>query len=111
MTFKLDNDIDIGGTSRTAGIRLVPAVLVKRFGPPREADGYKVSGEYVFTDDEGNVYTLYDWKATDVYAYDMPSARILWGSSKPFEFHIGSRQDAAEDIEALKTWLAEKTVE
>lgn len=111
-TFKLDLTANSGGTHRIGEIALSPARLVARFGPPRRCDEYKVSGLYAFTDDLGNVYTLYDWKATTLYndheldGYEpiLPTPEKFWSNPHFAEFSIGGRDDC--DIEAFSNWLA-----
>lgn len=104
--FKLDNDASIGGTGLMGTIYLIPAHLIIRFGEPVDSDGYKVSGEYIFTDDKGNVFTLYDYKATTLYGSELLRPSELWELTVPFEFHISSKPGT--DITAFKTWLVEE---
>ena len=65
--FHLDPDAATAGTHYLGTIVLAPTRLIERFGPPSQADGYKISGRYTFADDASHVYTLYDWKATSLY--------------------------------------------
>lgn len=104
--FALDNDANACGTHRQAVVDVAPASLVGIFGEPGEGDGYKVSGEYKFVDNEGNVFTVYDYKATTLYdaeAWFRPS--LLWASTEPFEFHIGAESG---DVKAFVAWLESK---
>ncbi len=107
MTFKLDMDGDHRGTSLRGYVNVVPAELVKRFGKPKESDGYKVSGEYLFVDEDGNVFTVYDWKDTNLY--DDPNAQTpakLWGRTDSYQFHIGG---CSGDFIAFGDWLKRET--
>ena len=93
--FKLDDNASIHGTHLIAYVTMIPSELVKRFGEPKESDGYKVSGEYVFTSDHGRVFTLYDWKSTNLYDdKDAISPKELWASKEPFQFNIGGNSTA-----------------
>lgn len=77
-----------GGTSLQGYVSIAPARLVEIFGEPDESDGYKVSGEYRF-ELNGETFTLYDWKNTDLYepGYGCPDA--FWKSTNPYNFHVG----------------------
>jgi hypothetical protein len=100
--FKLNQDASANGTSLQGYVDIAPATLVKVFGEPNESDGYKVSGEYVFTDDKGNVFTLYDWKSTTLYDPEYMRPSDLWAMTEPWEIHIGG---AGGDWEAFREWL------
>lgn len=70
---------------------VAPSLLVKLFGQPEEADGYKVSGEYSFKNEEGKIFRLYDWKWTSLYhGEDEITPEEFWASDEPYEFHVGS---------------------
>ena len=93
-------------------IVLVARRLVDRFGPPGEADGYKVSGQYRFEDARGRVYTVYDWKETSLYddgleegeESDVPTPEEFWANENPTTFQIGGREEC--DVDAFKAWLS-----
>ena len=85
---------------------------MSRFGQPAECDGYKVSGIYTFTDDLGNVYTVYDWKSTTLYndqeldgkEVTLPTPDEFWANDHFADFSIGGHD--ACDVEAFSNWLA-----
>ena len=58
--FRLDPSADVNGTSLLTWFECPPVCLLELFGKPAEGDGHKVSGEYVFTNDKGDVFTVYD---------------------------------------------------
>ena len=102
MPFTLAPDANIDGTHLQDSIMVAPQALVAAFGEPGESDGYKVSGEYVFQSDKGEVFTLYDWKMTTLYDGEntlRPSD--LWDLEKPIQFNIGGNTSAT----AFKAWL------
>ena len=113
-TFQLNPEADIDGTYRIGSITLVPRRLVDRFGPPSDADGYKVSGQYRFVDQAGLVYTLYDWKRTSLFNDGLaegeesssPTPEEFWGNENPDQLQIGGRKGC--DVEAFKNWLKEQ---
>ena len=102
MKITLNNDADVCGTSRVGEITASYAALEAAFGEPIESDGYKVSGEWSFETDEGDVFTLYDWKSTKLYDGEYPSVEEF-RSLPNAEFNIGGRRGA--DIAYFKEWL------
>ena len=107
--FQLDNDADSCGTCLRGHVELAPSRLVEKFGAPPESDSYKSSGEYIFRGENGEVWTLYDWKSTTLYAPKHNSSRMhpdeLWASDQPFEFNVGGNAPASEFID----WLEKET--
>jgi hypothetical protein len=100
--FKLNQEASANGTSLAGYVDIAPATLVEVFGEPQQSDGYKVSGEYYFTDSEGNTYTVYDWKYTTLYDPEYMRPSELWAMTTPYQFHIGA---AGGDWEAFREWL------
>jgi hypothetical protein len=98
---------DVGnGTSRMGEIKVAPMDLILAFGKPGESDGYKVSGEYTFHDEEsGVVFTMYDWKMTNLYDSNYPSPEKLWASTKPVTINIGGNHKG--NIEEFKRLIKE----
>jgi hypothetical protein len=47
-------------------VQVAPALIVRRFGLPGPGDDYKVSGEYVFIDQNGEPFVVHDWKSTSL---------------------------------------------
>ena len=103
--FQLDNDADSCGTCLRGHVELVPRCLVSKFGAPPKSDGYKTSGEYTFRGEDGEVWTLYDWKATTLYESDGIHPDELWASDEPFEFNVGGNAPASDFID----WLEKET--
>lgn len=109
--FRLTPDAPASGTHLLDTVLVPPARLVAVFGPPAEGDGYKVSGEYAFTGPTGEVFTLYDWKATSLFddgveegeENDLPTPDEFWANPHPEEFHIGGK--AKRRVAAFKQWL------
>lgn len=66
------------GTSLVGDIRANYSDLKALFGEPGDGDGYKVSTEFVIRFVDGEVATIYDWKASDLYedgAYPVSTIR------------------------------------
>lgn len=96
--FTRSHDADINWTSRLGFVSVPPATLVDRFGKPDDfgsGDG-KVSMRYVFVSPEGDVATLYDYKAGI-------HGTTLRHRKTPFEFHVGGHEPAA--AKAFIAWL------
>ena len=109
--FKLDPNANASGTHLVGEIELPPKQLVDAFGEPGEGDDYKVSGMYIFTDDGGNVFTVYDWKATSLFEEGSDpdeedfamSPEAFWGNWNPETLNIGGHDKT--NVEAFKSWL------
>lgn len=105
MKFKLDNYADPIGTSLKNYVEASYEDLEYLFGTPTISDDYKVSGEWVFTSEDGDVVTLYDWKETSLYDSGLPSVEEF-RTRNNICFHVGANSGmAAYDFIA---WLEEK---
>ena len=104
--YKLNPDADINGTHLIGRIETRYESLAKAFGNPLESDGYKVSGEWIFSDEDGGVFTIYDWKATDLYDKDLPSVD-QFREYPAYEFNIGGHSQ--KDLEDFKRWVINQT--
>lgn len=102
--FARDDARSIEGTSWAADIDLAPAFLVERFGAPAEGDALRVSGRYTFAAADGDVFTVYDYRATTVWATDedLPDPATFWRRRTPQALSIGS---AGGDAAAFAQWL------
>lgn len=105
--FKLIKDADINGTHKQGTLICAPALLVKAFGRSEHYSfDHKVTGEYEFASDEGDIFTVYDYKATSAYAPDLPDPETFWKSDRPHDFSIGSRESNIKHfLEWIKTEL------
>jgi hypothetical protein len=92
------------GTYQVGEIEIAPAFLVERFGRPGKGDGLRVSGLYAFKSTTGKVFTVYDYKATTVWAEDeeLPTPKVFWEDRSAQTLSIGSRGD---DPAEFKHWL------
>jgi len=100
--FRLNQDADINGSHRQSEVYASPARLIEKFGEPIESDGYKVSGEYIFDNDEGEVFTLYDWKATTLYCPDYGvTPSDFWARTIPVQFNVGGKTNALDFVQWL----------
>lgn len=103
--YVLDPNADINGTGLRDHIQADYKDLKKLFGEPEESDGYKVSGEWCFRNDNGKeVYTLYDWKSTSLYESEYPSVEKFRNSGVQ-EFNVGGHNDASHFIKWLENKL------
>jgi hypothetical protein len=95
------NDGNIDGTSLQGYVVTTYAKLVEAFGEPsHDGDGYKVDAEWVLSNEDDQVVTIYNWKNGPNYcgADGWPVAEIT-------EWHIGGRNKTAVDLveEAMPT--------
>jgi hypothetical protein len=113
--FTLKQDADLDGTFLLAKVVVPPKWLVTRFGQPADGDGYKVSGVYAFVDEKGSLFSVYDWKRTNLFEdlaisganCDVPTPEEFWASDNSTEFQIGGRQGQG-DVEMFKRWLLDQ---
>lgn len=100
--FKVDKNADVNGSSfHMMEVVASPELLTEVFGKAAYDENYgddKVNMEWTFSDDEGNPFTLYDWK--HYHPLDMGS-RVHW--------HIGSRTPELEDkfLDYVNSTIAE----
>ena len=106
--FRRDQSADINQTHLIVRIDLAPLFLVEVFGPPSEADRYKISGIYTFISEKKDlIFTVYDWKSTNLFdeVQNAPSPKEFWASAKPAELSIGGK---GKDATKFKIWLMQK---
>lgn len=103
MTFKRNDHADVSRTSLVALVYLGFKELEKAFGYPQELDGYKVSSEWTFESEEGEVFTLYDYKLTSLYSQGLPSVEEF-RAMECVEFSIGGKTSPAGFLK----WLEEQ---
>ena len=102
-TFTPTSDADTTGIGGMDEIEVPPARVVEVFGtPPSRGDEYKTSGEYIFRDEAGRVFTLSDWKATSLWDPSFPTPEQYWARTEPDELTISA---VGDDVTAFKQWL------
>merc|ERR1711865_777087 len=107
MSYRIDRHISTKGT-RLQSYQIVPFErLVARFGEPRAGDGVSSIYQWVFSDDGGNVYTLYDWKATTMYKRDLVTPAKLRDLPE-YKWHIGATPGITTNH--FKAWIQDETL-
>ncbi len=99
--FRLDLSANEEATHWLDTVWLPPARLVEKFGPPREGDFHRITGCFLFLDDAGHVFTVYDYKATTAFwglGENYPTPEQFWSSQEADEIHIGAKIDSAEEF-------------
>ena len=107
--FRLDPTASVNGTSGLTRMQCLPVELVEMFGKPRDGDGHKVSGEYVFTNDDREVFAVYDWKQTSLYfgrRSGCPSPEEFWTNDEFVFLSVGGRRGS--DVDRFLTWLVDR---
>lgn len=102
MDFIIDNQANNSGTCYQGRLVGNYQKIIERFGKPVESDGYKVSGEWIFKSENGDIVTLYDWKSTKLYDEELP----LVEEFKHFPqcvFNIGAHNRSAAN--AFSNWF------
>ena len=82
MNFKVDHTANATGTYLQGKMELKYVDLVRLFGEPVKTTDDKVSVEWTFVNEDGDVVTLYDWKSNDLSFKE---------SNKHHVFHIGAK--------------------
>ena len=102
-----DDDVDISGTYNLEYIDVIPRFLVSNFGEPNAGDGIRVSGLYTFVSEAGEVFTLYDYKSTTLWAEDegLPTAEEFWSATTKQEMSVGG-EDGSDYLRFIKWLLA-----
>lgn len=108
-TFVVAPDASSDFTHLFGEVELRPAAVVRCFGNGTDSDEFKVSRQWKFK--KGDlVFTLYDWKSTNLYDSEMWSPEELWASNEPFPLHIGSKEPAThDDAKEFAQFLCEMT--
>ena len=90
--YRINPNIETGGTYVMSEVMLKPIELILVFGKPHISDSYKVSGEYLFEHTEtGTPITLYDWKYTTLYDEEDGIKPVdFWKLDEEVQFNIGS---------------------
>lgn len=96
VTFRLNSEANVCGTSLQSYMTGNFQKLVELFGEPIESDGCKISGEWIFESENGDVVTLYDWKMTSLYDGDLPSVEEFRALDS-YSFHIGAESRLIAD--------------
>lgn len=102
--FNISENADISGTSLKGYLYATYPELKTLFGEASLGDDYKVSGQWVFEDDDGNVFTVYDYKQTELYDPELESVRRFRSSTNKTEFHVGGRGS----VSTFMNWIEYK---
>ncbi len=90
---------------------LAPAAVVRCFGNGGPGDEFKVTRQWIFR--KGDLlFTLYDWKSTDLYEPGLFTPEEFWDCDVPVDLHIGSKAPATTlDASDFSDWLSKMTSE
>ena len=100
--FRLNPEADADMTYFVAEIDVAPALLIELFGHPAPADGYKVSGQFRFTNSDGAVFNIYDWKTTSLYLSDAPTPQEFWAMREPYTLYVAGLSDPRVFLDWLR---------
>ena len=79
---------EANGTSLMNFVTTNYNTLVKLFGIPDKGDEYKITTEWTIKDKKNGIYTIYDYKATNLYGSGLLSVK-KFRSLPSYEWHIG----------------------
>jgi hypothetical protein len=100
--YNLLRTTDLTGITEMGEFDVPPAIIVKRFGPPGAGDGYKISGQYVFVDTNGEPFVVHDWKSTTLWDGGLGTPEDFWASEEPQEMTVSTRD---LDTEVFVAWF------
>jgi len=108
IMFKLSPNARNVSTTLRGAVCIAPHHLLKRFGPPSRASAdNKVSGTYVFEDNQRSTLMMYDWKATALYdghpKANLPTVQAFWSSEEPAEFSVAGHRFV--DLFEFAKWI------
>lgn len=104
--FRADPDANPSGTSfHNVVLNASYAQIAEAFGEAMMSDEYKVSSEWTFTGPNDEVFTIYDWKETNLYDSGLPSVEEFRARSSA-EFHVGHKRGA--DVLGFVDWVNSK---
>jgi len=110
-TYKLKPNANIDGTFKQAELHTTFPELLALFGMPEESDGHKSSGDWIFESNKGDVFTIYDWKSTNLYDPSLPSVDTFRRSPAVVPFSVGGVNDASDFLSWVSWRLNEVTPE
>ena len=92
--FELNPSANTNNLRKLAILKCPPICLVDLFCEPNKTNDYKISGMYIFSNEKGQVFTIYDWKETTLYwgqDNGTPTPKKFWHSEKPQLLNIGGQ--------------------
>lgn len=97
---------NLAGTFRVDELRATYEELEKAFGQPCESDGYKVSTEWKLKYN-GEVFSIYDYKATNLYDPELPTVKKFRSDKKPKVWSVGGRKKSIPFMNRLHDQLVQ----
>ena len=107
--FELNPDADISSTTRITKVLFPPKFFFEHFGKPLADDKHGISGRYIFTNEEGAIFTIYDPKAATLHHgknSDYLTPKEFWQGQLLEELYIGGMEDA--NPKDFISWLADE---
>jgi hypothetical protein len=107
MFTKLDKPAPFMAAGRTGTLTIAPADMERTFGRPtwsihrRGGGDGKVDREWEFQAEDGQVYRVYAYKATSIYANGYPTPAEFWRRETLAELSIAR----GEDTQSFKEWV------
>ena len=106
-SFARVTEVPPSGLVPLGSLDMIPNLLVERFGEPSPVNGYKVSGRFIFADERGNVFSIYDWKMTSLYHGSTNSALFpdeLWSLDEIVPLQMGGLRNQ-KSLDKFLSWL------
>merc|ERR1712216_949438 len=100
--YKLDREAPTKGVRLQSYLEMPFDCLLARFGEPRCGDGVTTLNQWVFSDASGNVYSVYDWKATTMFDRSLVSP-ARFRELPVYRWHIGTYNGVP--WQPFKSWI------
>lgn len=99
-TGNIESTYGAGGIGRMRAVTY--ARMVKAFGAPvaRAGADDKTAFMWIFANDAGKVFAIYDYKATRKYSRDLPTLEAF--KKKPYSWSVGSNASDVAGVEFIK---------
>lgn len=110
MSWRLDHDVNPAGTRLIGHISTSYAKLAAMFGPGRHLGGDgRTTCSWTFVATDGEVVTLYEFKATSEYGYEDDPTVEEFRALPEYAWHVGASRDElfAPFLEWLRGMLAD----
>ena len=95
---KLEKEVGAraAGSYRQHVLEIPPSIFRETFGRPNyKAFKGKIDREWVFENEDGELFFVYAYKATSAYDRDLPDPEIFWNQKEPYPLRIGGHSPKA----------------
>lgn len=107
--FQQTSHSDFSFKGLSAQALLIPCAVIEAFGNGEKGDDFKVSRHWTFR--KGDlIFSLYDWKSTNLYDPALLTPEELWSLRTPVLFNVGSEPLNGAEVFDFTIWLMQVTL-